>query len=222
MTDRPRHDDAAEHPEVPAGFVDRIAAPLREPVKLDDEFERRVLRAVRDSARGAARGTSASAATPWWRRGYTMRVTPLSGLALAAGLALVAVLGRMTARPTDGGAHLAAATPTAAPVAAAAHDTVYLVRFTLVHPDAHRVSLVGDFNGWTPGATPLVGQGVNGVWAASVPVTPGRHEYAFIVDGRRWVADPYAATVHDEFGTSSSVVQVGDSRAGTGDAMPAI
>lgn len=218
MTDRPLRDDSAEHPEVPADIVDRMAAPLREPVTLDEDFEGRVMRAVHASTRYSRLGATATPATPWWRRGYTMRVTPLTGLALAASLALVAVLGRKTARTRDdSGAHVAAVAPRAA-----AHDTVYMVRFTLVHPAAQRVSLVGDFNGWTPGATPLVGQGVDGVWAASVPVTPGRHEYAFIVDGRRWVADPYAATVHDEFGTSSSVVQVGDARDGATDAMPAI
>ena len=60
------------------------------------------------------------------------------------------------------------------------------------------------------------------MWTASVHVTPGRHEYAFIVDGERWVADPYAATVSDEFGTSSSVLHVGDARHGSPDAQPAI
>lgn len=226
MIDGPMRDESAGRPEVPAHLVDRMAAPLREPVTLDEDFEGRVMRAVRasarSSARGAARGAKASG-TPWWRRGYTLHVTPLSAVALAASLALFAVLGRVTARTAqpDAGANVAARVAAVAP-RAAAHDTVYVVRFTLVHPDAQRVSLVGDFNGWTPGATPLVGQGVNGVWTASVPVTPGRHEYAFIVDGRRWVADPYATTVHDEFGTSSSVVQVGDARDGTADAIPAI
>ena len=146
-----------------------------------------------------------------------MRVTPLSGLALAASLALFAVLGRVSAERAHGddSAHIATN-------AATAHDTVYLVRFALVKPGAREVSLIGDFNGWTPGATPLTGQGVDGVWAASVPVAPGRHEYAFIVDGERWVADPYATTVNDEFGTSSSVLHVGDARHGSPDAPDAI
>jgi hypothetical protein len=210
MTDRPLRDDADERPEVPAELVERIATPLREPVTLDEEFEGRVMRAVRASSSGRP-------APGWWQRGYTLRVTPATALALAAGLALAAVLGRMTAS-TRGNA-----VPTVTAAApAAAHDTVYVVRFTLVHPDARRVSLVGDFNGWTADATPLAGQSVAGVWSASVPVTPGRHEYAFIVDGQRWVADPYAATVHDEFGTSSSVVHVGDARDESATSIPAI
>lgn len=201
MTDRPLPDDAADIPKVPAELIERMAAPLRAPVTLDEEFEGRVMRAVRRSA--ASEG--APRARRWWQRSYTVELTPISGLAVAASLAVVAVLGGVTARRAAGS--VAAVTAAAA---TPRQDTVYVVRFTFVHPDAQRVSLVGDFNGWTPGATPLAGQGVDGVWSASVPIAAGRHEYAFIVDGRRWVADPYAATVHDEFGTSSSVVQVGD------------
>lgn len=208
MTDLPRN-DFDDRSELSPDAVDRLAAPLRAPVTFDEEFESRVMQAVRGA------GTRAPA-TAWWRRGYTLHVTPLSGLALAASLALVAVLGRFSAGSTHGDGSGRVAT------SAIAHDTVYLVRFALVNPDAREVSLVGDFNGWTPGATPLTGQGVDGVWTASVHVTPGRHEYAFIVDGERWVADPYAATVSDEFGTSSSVLHVGDARYGSPDAQPAI
>ena len=210
MTDEPLRDDCSSTGELPADAIDRMAAPLRAPVTLDEEFEGRVMRAVR-----GARPHSSTIA--WWRRGYTIRLTPLTGLALAASLTLVAVLGRWSAdRAPNGATARAVAMGTAAP------DTVYLVRFALVNPGAQQVSLVGDFNGWAADATPLAGQGVDGVWAASVPVTPGRHEYAFIVDGRRWVADPYATTVHDEFGTSSSVLHVGDARHGSAEATPAI
>jgi 1,4-alpha-glucan branching enzyme len=72
------------------------------------------------------------------------------------------------------------------------------------------VSLVGDFNGWTKGATQLLPGGQKGTWIVSVPLSLGRHEYAFIVDGQRWVADPFAMPLDDEFGTHSSVVMLGD------------
>ena len=210
MTDRPLRDQIEGDGELPPGAIERMAAPLRTPVALDEEFERRVMTGIRGAR-------SRSRANAWWRRGYEVRVTPLSGLLIAASLALVAVLGRLSAHqpPRREAAPVAAAR-------AAARDTVYLVRFALVNPDAHKVSLVGDFNGWTPDATPLSGEVIDGVWSASVPIPPGRHEYAFIVDGRRWVADPYATTVEDEFGTSSSVLHVGDARHGSPDAQPAI
>ena len=89
---------------------------------------------------------------------------------------------------------------------------MHVVRFVFVDSAARSVSLVGDFNGWAKGATRLAAIGERGVWVVSVQLPAGRYEYAFIVtgaDGERWVADPYAATLRDEFGTESSVVTLG-------------
>src|SRR5437660_319363 len=36
----------------------------------------------------------------------------------------------------------------------------------------------------------------------------GQHQYAFVVDGQRWVADPGAPAVDDGFGRRNSVVAV--------------
>jgi 1,4-alpha-glucan branching enzyme len=71
------------------------------------------------------------------------------------------------------------------------------------------VELVGDFNAWARGSAHLRQSGVPGVWAISVPLSPGRHEYAFIINGTRWVADPLAVKASDDFGTESSVIRVG-------------
>lgn len=212
MTDRPLHGESGDDEALAATAIDSIAAPLRHPVVLDERFERRVMEAVRGAHAPATAGK---------HRGYTVRVSPVTTLALAASLALAVVLGRSTARsaPNDG---VRAGGTSVSAAAAARYDTVYIVRFVLVDPDARRVSLVGDFNGWTPDATPLTGQDAGEVWTASVPVTRGRHEYAFIVDGRRWVVDPCAAAIDDEFGTSSSVLHIGDVRHGSADVPPAI
>jgi 1,4-alpha-glucan branching enzyme len=48
-----------------------------------------------------------------------------------------------------------------------------------------------------------------GVWSVDVALPPGRHEYAFVMDGKRWSPDPAADRVSDDFGTESSVVVVG-------------
>jgi 1,4-alpha-glucan branching enzyme len=96
---------------------------------------------------------------------------------------------------------------------------VHVVRFVLLDPAARNVSIVGTFNDWTRGATPLA-RSEQGVWTVSVPLPAGRHEYAFIVQdaaGERWVADPFATPVRDEFNTESSVVVLG---AGTTRARP--
>lgn len=83
-----------------------------------------------------------------------------------------------------------------------------LLQFVLVAPQAASVSLVGDFNDWDPGRSPM--QTAQGVWATAVRLAPGRYRYAFLVNGVEWRADPAAPSVHDdEFGTPSSVVTVG-------------
>ena len=54
---------------------------------------------------------------------------------------------------------------------------------------------------------------VAGVPAISVTLPAGRHEYAFLVEEAsgtvRWMRDPFAPPVRDEYGTESSVVTVG-------------
>jgi 1,4-alpha-glucan branching enzyme len=83
------------------------------------------------------------------------------------------------------------------------------VRFVFVDAGAKQVEVVGDFNEWAKGATQLSHSGAPGVWTVSVPLSPGRHEYAFIINGSRWVADPFAPKSSDDFGTESSVIRVG-------------
>ena len=90
-----------------------------------------------------------------------------------------------------------------------------VVRFELVDPQAVSVALAGDFNGWNAKAVPLRrGNGAK-AWTAEVRLPPGRFTYSFVIDGRRWVADPAAArAATDDFGAPSSVVVVPISKAG--------
>jgi 1,4-alpha-glucan branching enzyme len=85
------------------------------------------------------------------------------------------------------------------------------VKFVLVAPQAARVSLVGDFNGWDASATPLQAEGEKkGVWTVWIPLQPGLHTYSFVVDGDHFVADPTAPIAPDDgFGHRNSVVFVG-------------
>ena len=80
------------------------------------------------------------------------------------------------------------------------------VRFVLVAPDAKQVSLAGTFNQWDPQATPLVRAGETGVWTATLTLPAGQHQYAFVVDGARWVPDPGAPAIDDGFGRRNSVL----------------
>jgi hypothetical protein len=194
-----------------AEFVDRIAARLRAPEHAHPTFEQRLMEKVR--AEGVALyPPRASSAHGWLRSERTFRVNPLGGLAVAAGIAaIIAVSGiavglRISARATGGTSRVAAQS-----LSTAAPDTVQIVRFVFVDSGAKTVELVGDFNEWAKGSTNLRPSGAPGVWTASVPLSPGRHEYAFIINGSRWVADPLAVKSSDDFGTESSVIRVGTS-----------
>jgi hypothetical protein len=185
-----------------AAFIARIAEPLRAPESLDPSFEHRLMSAVHADAHKRRLGARAKDGDSrgWWRRSRTLSISPL-GLAAAA-----AIVGILFTGAAGLGVVLGHRTARTASVVAARRDTVHLVRFVFIDSAAQSVSLVGDFNGWRKSATQLRQAGNAGTWIVSIALEPGRHEYAFIVDGHRWVADPFAAAVHDEFGTESSVV----------------
>ncbi|HKA60024.1 MAG TPA: isoamylase early set domain-containing protein [Gemmatimonadales bacterium] len=108
--------------------------------------------------------------------------------AVAIAAAVVLLLGRPSTPPTTLSA------------------TVVTVRFVLVAPGAHQVSVAGTFNRWDPSATPLVRSGTADTWVATIALPPGEHQYAFVVDGARWVPDPAAPAVDDGFGRRNSVL----------------
>ena len=70
------------------------------------------------------------------------------------------------------------------------------------------MTVAGTFNQWDQNAAPLVPAGTDGVWTASLALPVGQHQYAFVVDGQRWVPDPTAPAVDDGFGRRNSVVAV--------------
>jgi len=86
--------------------------------------------------------------------------------------------------------------------------TTVTVRFVLFAPDAQQVALAGTFNQWDTAATPLLRTGTPGVWAATLTLPAGQHQYAFVVDGARWIADPAAPAVDDGFGRRNSVLSL--------------
>jgi AMP-activated protein kinase-like protein len=75
------------------------------------------------------------------------------------------------------------------------------VQFRL-ETDAMHVQLAGSFTNWEP--VYQLHQMSPGVWTIAVPLPQGVHDYAFIVDGQRWVADPYAPRINDGFGGTNS------------------
>lgn len=163
-----------------------LEAVNRDPVALTAAVEARVMGAVRRRA----------AAPSLWRRlteprELRLRWRPWTlAPALAAAAALVLLFGR----------------PGSAPTALAPSPATATVRFVLFAPQAQQVALAGTFNQWDAAATPLVPSGTPGVWTATLTLPAGQHQYAFVVDGARWVPDPAAPTVDDGFGRRNSVL----------------
>jgi len=56
--------------------------------------------------------------------------------------------------------------------------------------EAKEVSVIGDFNGWNPRATPMTRQ-TDGRWMVSMELSHGFHEYLLLIDGKP-VLDPNA------------------------------
>lgn len=192
-----------------AAFLERVARPLRSPEFLDDTFEPRLMEKIRREASAVYPERAPTRAASWWRRERVVRLSPLMGLAAAAGLAgiiaLASLAGGARGRSDSG---FASAQPSAAQTAVRS-DTVHLVRFVFVDSRASSVEIVGDFNAWTKGVNRLDRSATPGVWAVSLALPPGRHEYAFIINGSRWIADPLSPKSSDDFGTESAIINVG-------------
>jgi 1,4-alpha-glucan branching enzyme len=85
-----------------------------------------------------------------------------------------------------------------------------VVRFAVAAPDARRVSLVGDFDGWNPNAVPMR-RGADGhTWIVDVHLAPGRHVFAYSIDGALRVDPAAPRAIEDDFGSPSSVVVVSE------------
>jgi 1,4-alpha-glucan branching enzyme len=79
--------------------------------------------------------------------------------------------------------------------------------FRYYDKDADKVHLAGDFNNWSPAADPMIDRNGDGEWTLFYPLSPGRYEYKFVVDGVYWIADPKNPNaVSDGFEGRNSVI----------------
>jgi hypothetical protein len=130
----------------------------------------------------------------WTPRRVELEWRPAYGIVAAAALILLIVFLPYGPR-----------TPVAAPPSLAAvgnTDPRLFVQFHLDAPDAMDVRLAGSFTNWQPRYE--LHQASPGVWTITLPLSAGVHDYVFVVDGQRWVADPYAQKVDDGFGGVNS------------------
>ena len=143
--------------------------------------------------------------------GYALAAT-LAGFVIRGALprndtAVASVAPSSVGTPESAGVRLQ---PVAATASREAQEAPVAVQFVLDATRAKSVAVVGDFNAWDGAATPLVRDSASGVWSAVVAVPPGRHVYAFLVDGKTWTLDPRAPkTTDSDYGTEQSVMIVG-------------
>jgi hypothetical protein len=81
------------------------------------------------------------------------------------------------------------------------------VVFRIKAPDAASVSVVGTFNEWEVGATPLA-KTADGWWEARVALAPGTYEYAYMVDGAYLTPPESLVKLEDGFGRQNGVLEV--------------
>ena len=191
-------------------FIDEIAGELKRPVRFDSSFESRVMAALDPSTASLPKGRTSS--TPWLLRPRTFYVSPLAGLAVAAGLVAIITMSVLRTAPN---AQVATNNPDTSfvlpsptqfvPVSSA--PALYAAPFTYIDRTAKSVAVVGSFNDWDPTKGRLT-QTSDSVWSANIMLAPGRYEYQLVVDGK-WIADPSAQQRSDsEFGIANSVLMV--------------
>jgi hypothetical protein len=200
-----QHDDL-ESMERGDDVLEQAVEELRRPLRVNTAlFDARVMDEVLRTPTGL-RAHLASLTQP-----RTFRVSPL--VALAAGLLFaVSVAGSVLyVLPSTPDVVPRTAARTTARTAARTAPGSPIVEFGFVAPHASSVALVGDFNDWDPKATPLRAASTGGVWSVEVPIQPGRHLYAFVVDGTVWRPDPAAPkATGEDFGEPNSALTVAE------------
>jgi Glycogen recognition site of AMP-activated protein kinase len=186
--------DSERHP-----YVELIAREARRPVQTDQAARERIMAAVRAEPLPRRRSSI-------WERVIAPRsltLSPMAGSLLAAGLVGIGVLAGALASNRDGRPSVGQpqAVAPGLPVSLQSSD---IVKFVFVAPKAGKVSLVGDFNDWDETRSPKMEPDKNGLWSVTLPLTVGRHTYAYVVDGT-WLADPSAPMAGDGFGHMNSV-----------------
>ena len=187
--------------EVPDDLVvrDRLVASYRNTPAPDDGAAARCIRAV------LARAAQERAPEPAFARRHWV----FAAAAMAAALLItVTVRSRNPAEQSE-----VAADNIDASTTAVAGGIQFALRLPKNLAAGANVSIVGDFNGWDSKATPMLKDQSGDGWSAKVTLLPGRHVYAYVVNGEQWVVDPLAPQIPDTgYGPANAVVVEGDTR----------
>src|SRR5205809_642959 len=136
---------------------DEVRAAYQIPVEGEEQARDRTVRRLRRESATRRRGMGA-----WWVDPEALRMRP--ALAAACGLAVLGI-GAWSGAAWMASRGVRAPLPPIASVSSGSTRVTFVFRA----PGATRVSLVGDFNGWDPDATPLARATTGEIWTAQVP-----------------------------------------------------
>ena len=197
--------------DAPDPLIDRAIDELRRLPPVDPAAIRRIVTAAAEARVSPADEPDVVGRSA----GRFIRIWSAIGLAAAAAVAGFFVRGAVTAKPST--ETLAVAQRPVAPIdslrpvaATSGEASPILQQFIFENAQAHRVSVVGDFNRWDRSTSPMTRSSDNATWSVIVPIVPGRHVYGYMVDDSLFTLDPRAPKVKDvDLGTEGSVVMVG-------------
>ena len=84
-------------------------------------------------------------------------------------------------------------------------DRLHEVVFTLFNDEAEDICIIGSFNNWEPGSTPMK-KDKDGVWQATVLLPKGKYTYKYLVNKKVKITDPASQLFEaDGFGGMNSI-----------------
>jgi AMP-activated protein kinase-like protein len=189
---------------VSESFERRVSRALRADVPLGDELARR---RVMDRVRRAA--AESRSARPGREPSHRFNRHSIVGLTLAAGIGGLSTLSAFVPAAQPGRNDRLGAVVIGDTVVATLRDTLRLVRLMFDAPEAQRVAIAGDFNGWGATPTPLARDERSRRWSVTLALRAGEHRYAFVVDDTRWMPDPSSErTVQGDDGRVYSILSL--------------
>ena len=193
--------------DAPDPIIDRAIDELRRLPPVDPVAIRRIVTAAAEARVSPADEPDVVGRSA----GRSIRIWSAIGLAAAAAVAGFFVRGAVATKPATETLAVRQVPATPVEVAAMAGDaSPILQQFIFENAQAHRVSVVGDFNKWDRSTSPMIRSSDNATWSVIIPIVPGRHVYGYIVDDSLFTLDPRAPKVKDvDLGTEGSVVMVG-------------
>lgn len=175
--------------------VVRALRSLEAPEPPADLVDRAVLRAVQLRARAEEQPSRLG-----WLRPRTLRIrlTPTLALTGLTALVLIAVWFGRASEPSP-----------SPPSTSSVQAQQALVRFVVPAEGAATVAVAGDFNDWRTDELFLEDPEGDGVFVGTLRLRPGSYAYMFVIDGERWVTDPYAVNHRDDgFGNRNAILRI--------------